>query len=263
MAFARQVTVDTTSFEDSIEQGFRDIARLKSLVGMSTRTKKARISKFNRAYGASRDKNRLTLSAARRSSYGSMYFDPFPSQMRAIMRYNESVRLVAPAAGSFTATYFRANSIFDPAAGFGGHQSYGHDTYQSIYNHYRVDKAVCRVTFGTSATAALIGLALQDDQTTAGTIDSIFEQKGVRKTVIGSSVEYPTQTLTLTYNRLKTFVSNESNIQANFGSNPTEQQFFTIYNRALEAVATPTSTLVFVSIDYYVTMWEPRDLGTS
>lgn len=74
-----------------------------------------------------------------------MYFDPFPARMRAVLRYSETF-VIAAGVGGTGHQMFRCGSIFDPNQTGIGHQPYGHDTYQAIYDHYKVIKSNIKIT---------------------------------------------------------------------------------------------------------------------
>jgi len=49
---------------------------------------------------------------------------------------------------------YRLNSLYDPDVTGGGHQPYGFDQVFALYNRYRVDKVVFRITFTTPGAAS-------------------------------------------------------------------------------------------------------------
>lgn len=66
--------------------------------------------------------------------------NPLPSRYICKMKYAETVN--TNALGHYT---FSLNSIFDPNTTGVGHQPYGHDTFQTLYNRYRVISCQYRV----------------------------------------------------------------------------------------------------------------------
>lgn len=192
----------------------------------------------------------------------ALYFDPFPTKMQARMRYAESITLDA-SGGLATSYLFRANSIFDPNFTGTGHQPYGHDTYQSIYNHYKVDRATITVTLNSSAVNTQYGVALTDDSSVAVDQDAIKEQKNSRFTCIAGAPSSP-QSVTLTYNDKVTFpFSSATDTGALFGTNPTEQAFFQVWQAPNVSAGDPGVIAVQITITYWVSMWELKFLGTS
>lgn len=189
------------------------------------------------------------------------YFDPFPQQMRAVMRYAESVNLDAQA-GLAASYLFRANSIFDPNFTGIGHQPYGHDTYQSIYNHYVVDRAVITVTANSAPVNCTLGVSLTDDSAVSLDYDQIKETKNTRFVAMnGASAPV---SVVLNYNKNSMFKHDtDSSVGAAFGANPSEQAFFQIWQTGNLPTNNPSALAVQVTITYYVSMWEMKDLGIS
>ena len=114
-------------------------------------------SKRPRRVSRSRSTSLVPREPARRASgylwgpgntYLSKYFDPFPAKAHYTLRYSDQITL-NPGAGANATYNFRANSIFDPDYSGVGHQPYGHDNLQNIYDGYVVDKAV--ITFTPTA----------------------------------------------------------------------------------------------------------------
>ena len=106
----------------------------------------------------------------------SLYYDPFPRSMRAILRYSDTFNL-EPGLGGTSHQLYRATSIFDPNLTGVGHQPYGHDLYQQVYNHYKVIKAVIKVTAVEGEGNAIFGVTQTDDSTVSSTYDTVREIK--------------------------------------------------------------------------------------
>lgn len=197
--------------------------------------------------------------------YGSQLFDPFPAKMRSVLRYSEGISIPGPSLGGVSLYYFCANGIHDPNITGTGHQPYGHDELLQIYNHYRVDKSVITVTCpGQASDLALRwGINVVDDFTALSSSVAISEQKGGVQCVMGDSIGTPVQ-LVQKYDRKKVFEANVSNVNASYGSNPSDTTAFQIWFGSIipsEAVAAPMRLLI--NIEYHVTSWELKDLGDS
>lgn len=260
MSLARQVTVDTTSFDQDIDQAFKDLARLRELVGMPRVNLKSR--KTRKMRKDSSKNNGLYRTFARGSSYLSQSFDPFPAKMRTVMRYCDDVRL-NPGLGNIAYHYIKCNGLFDPNQTGGGHQPYGHDICQLIYNHYRVDKAVMTLSVAQGTTAgAIVGIGITDDTTAAGSINSILEQKGARFAVMTSNPSEPIR-IQNTWTRSGVFPNTANNTDTSYGADPTELSFFQIFYRDADTSEDPPALQLFVSVEYYVTSYEMKDLGES
>jgi len=196
-----------------------------------------------------------------RSNLGSFYFDPFPAKMRNVLRYSETVSLDAGVAAP-AHNLFRATSIFDPNFTGSGHQPYGHDTLAGIYNHYIVDKAICTVTSASTSGNVILGIAQTDDAVVSSDFDEIREQKGVTFAPLAASTN-PIK-LVSTYNRKNVFPATFSDsLTSNYNANPPDNHFFDVFVEGNLNTANPAALVVCVTITYYITSWELRDLGVS
>ena len=184
------------------------------------------------------------------------YFDPFPPMQRAILRYVDDVNLNAGQAG-VAHKLFRANSIFDPDATGVGHQPYGHDQYQGIYNHYRVDKCIITCTSGSTGTNNIMGISIQADQSLEASPTTIRERKGTTFATL-SSYAQPAK-LTSVYQRKSTFPADADGYTAQFGSNPSEEVIFDVFTCG-NGTVDPGALAVTVTLTYYCTFYEPRAL---
>jgi len=190
----------------------------------------------------------------------SMYFDPFPRTMRAVLRYSETISIDATALSP--AHYiFRAGSIFDPNYTGVGHQPYGHDTYSRIYNHYRVVKSVCKISNGNVGANNIMGITLTDDVSTQADYDTLREVKPTKFIPLCNTNE--SHTLSMDYNSAQAFPGQGQATTALFGSNPAEEMYFDIWTQGMLTTINPTALAVTVCIEYYVEFSELRDLGPS
>lgn len=192
----------------------------------------------------------------------SKFFDPFPRTMRAILRYSQQINLDG-LAGSIASHYFRAGSIYDPDQTGTGHQPYGHDTYASIYNHYRVIKSVCKVSTGSNGANAVLGLSLTDDTaiSSATTHDSIREMKPTK--FINLCGSYDSHSLAMTYDSRQAFPGGTQNTMALFNNNPAEEMYFWIWSQGNLPGNNPGAIALTVCIEYYCEFSELQDLGSS
>ncbi len=212
------------------------------------RSRAGRQSTKNRSWPFQNDRSYLTM------------FDPFPARMRTRLRYSTVVTL-DPSTATPSSHLFRANSIFDPDFTSIGHQPYGHDTWQLIYNHYNVlsSKIVVQVTKGVDG---IYGIAKTDDSTVQADFDTIREQKGCNCTATASGATAGSVT---NYYSQKYFTkdSHSSDKAAQFGANPTEQMYYQVFYEAENNTTDPSARSFLVNIVYDVEMWELKDLGQS
>jgi len=187
-----------------------------------------------------------------------MLWDPFPAQATAILRYNTTIT-ISPDAGLAGAYLFRCNSIFDPDYTGVGHQPYGHDQYDRIYNHYKVNYSTIVLTPVING-EGMFGCTITDDPTINVGFDTVKEIKNTNMKAMGAN-GVPDK-VTQYYNKNQVFTPASDGIGANFGANPSEQAFFHVWFTAKDSTSTPT-LILNVSIAYNVTMSELKDLGSS
>lgn len=190
----------------------------------------------------------------------SKFFDPFPERMFVLLRYSETVNLNS-AAGSLARNIFRAGSIQDPNLTGVGHQPYGHDTYASIYNHYRVVKSVVKVTNSTPGANNIMGVTLTDDTGVTGVYDLAREIKPTKFIPLASSNE--PHSITMTYNSEIAFPGQKQNTTALFGNSPAEEMYFDIWVQGSNPLADPGAISLVVCIEYYCELSEFKALDQS
>jgi len=192
--------------------------------------------------------------------------NPFPLQQIVKMRYCCTQQLNASAGGS-DKWIFCANNIFDPDQTGAGHQPYGHDTWQLVYNHYEVIKSRISVTFTadnnsvTNTATQIVGIAIKDDLTMESNFDTIREAKGAHYGLMNTQSK---KTISNGYNMKRMFPrSSSTSTGSAFGSSPTEQAFFQCFVTGVNLAVDPAPTNLMVTIDYTVRLWELKDLGQS
>ncbi len=190
----------------------------------------------------------------------SKFFDPFPRTMRAVLRYSQNVNLDATS-GIPVHHLFRAGSIFDPDYTGVGHQPYGHDTYQQIFNHYRVIKSICRITNGSSGANNIMGISLTDDVTVSTDPDTVREVKPSKFINLGGSTE--PHSLSMVYVSGQAFPYQGQATTALFGNNPAEEMYFDVWTQGNLPNNNPAALAITVCIEYYCEFSELKDLGPS
>lgn len=189
-------------------------------------------------------------------------------QQTVRLRYCE-FQTISSATGSLGITYFRANDVYDPRTGSGGHQPMGYDTWASLYNHYVVVSSTCKVlwTGDTAITNPFVcGTYLDDDGTMTYTSGEEFIEagKGSHAVAIGRQ-SIPLRTSSR-FNAKKFFnitdiKDNRDELGARVGTNPIDQAHFAIWFQMLNA---GTDTVNYqVVIDYTVVFSEPKTLPQS
>lgn len=225
-------------------------------------------SRSKRVRRVSRSQSSLVRAPARRpggylwgpgNNYLSKYFDPFPIKAHYTLRYSDQITL-NPGAGANGLYRFRANSLFDPDHTGVGHQPYGHDTLQSIYDNYVVDRAVITLVptqFGN--TVCTYGLRVCEAGATPG-IHLAREMKGT--TMSTTSIGAAPSAISRTYQRNKMWPI-EKDTSAYFGTNPDEPVFFEIFMQGPNGTVDPGSVDFMINITYYSTCFGLKTLTGS
>jgi len=187
-------------------------------------------------------------------------FNPFPDRMRAILRYSDLIQ-ITNSLGVPVPQQFRTNSIFDCDITNTGHQPYGHDTYQSIYNHYRVLSSTLTVTPMIPFNGR-VAILLTDDTSISTDNKVPFE---------GKNTTYANQTDSKAVTVRNKFISNvsfpagnlSSATASDFGTNPAENQCFSVCIYGTTPTASVTGIYFDCNLEFYVEMYELKDLGSS
>lgn len=189
-------------------------------------------------------------------------FDPFPAKITAKMRYSEEITLTS-IIGLSAHHLFRANSIFDPNLTGIGHQPYGHDVYQQIYNHYEVTNATIVVSCHGSGTEGCFGVSLVDDAVISSDYNSVREQKGTRMAFLVPEKGICPQVVNY-YNQNQNFpMEYRKATNSEFGSSPADGMNFDIWVCGSSLLSAGSDFRFNVAITYTVKMWELKDLGGS
>ncbi len=193
----------------------------------------------------------------------------FPDKQLVRMRYCDQIQL-DPAIGAVANHVFRANSIFDTDLTGTGYQPYSHDTYQTIYDHYRVVGSRIRVVFmsrgaNTSQFAGVCGVRLDDDATLVTNPSQIMEtQKSGWKTF--GDIASPSVTLWSNYSAKKFHGAQRANsddTQAQFGANPVELAHFHVWATGQRSTDDAATLDCQVQIDFIVLVSEVRNFAQS
>jgi len=182
--------------------------------------------------------------------------NPIPERYICKMKYSDTFQLTS---GGGSLYRFNLNSIFDPNRTGVGHQPYGHDQYDRIYNHYKVNYSTIVLTPVING-EGMFGCTITDDPTINVGFDTVKEIKNTNMKAMGAN-GVPDK-VTQYYNKNQVYTPASDGIGANFGANPSEQAFFHVWFTAKDSTSTPT-LILNVSIAYNVTMSELKDLGSS
>jgi hypothetical protein len=181
--------------------------------------------------------------------------------MDVTLKYCEVVTF-SITAGSTSHQAFRANSIYDPNLTGTGHQPLGRDQLAEMYDHYEVLSSQCHWTVCSTVYSAATVIAaswLDDDGSTAGSIQTIMEQPtAVYRAVSNYQPSAYNIELDTTYNQARD-LSNGLHAISDMGGNPPNQMYH--MNSIYSAVAS-TFDLV-VRVTYRVRFSSPKEIATS
>lgn len=186
-----------------------------------------------------------------------------PNVRVAKLRYADTIQLVSTS-GSIAYWTFRANSCHDPDYTSSGHQPMGWDIWSQLYNHYIVlgsKITVKAVEDGTSAgPSTYCGIIIGDSVTVPHSSASSYLEEGY-KTRINVFQRKPL-VYTQTYSAKKFFnlaniKDNISRLGATFGTNPTDDAYFHMWQQPVDSTSSNTM-LYSVIIEYIVLFSEPK-----
>lgn len=190
-------------------------------------------------------------------------------QRSTVLRYVEHIQALQSVSGGLGSYVFRANSIYDPNYTGTGHQPMCFDFYASIYNHYIVtaSKITVKCIANQANTApCLIGCYLTDGATVAYStpIEFLEAKRGNSKTF--SASEGRSVTVNSSFNakkfyNVKDVKDNQANLGAAVTTSPVEECYYNIYFFTLDS--TTEDCNVQITIDYWVTFNEPKDISQS
>jgi len=204
-------------------------------------------------------------SFAGRATIPRGFASPFPMQRIAKLRYCMTTTLDATSA-TRVLQQFRANSLFDPDFTSGGHQPYGFDTLDSIYNHYEVLSSVLTVTAVPSSLNSVnaymtVGVLVSDDSTVTTSVDTIREQANGKFVLLGG--DGSPVTVVQKYNRNVMFPrSSDYSTGSIMSTNPSDEAYFTVYAAPIAGIE-PGAVYLMCTIDFVARFWELKDLGQS
>lgn len=156
---------------------------------------------------------------------------PFAQRYITKMKYSETFALNAGNAYTFN---YNLNSIFDPNRTGIGHQPYGHDTMQTLYNRYRVIAASWVLSFYSGGSVVRVAtIPLNELVTPTGGVSEICENPrsrwalqipGGNTKLIKGKCYIPSLV-----GRSKEQYMADDRYQAAFGSSPSELAILGIY----------------------------------
>lgn len=199
---------------------------------------------------------------------------PVPRMTVVKMRYCTALNLDPGTAGIRAFHKFSAVSIYDPDVTGTGHQPHGHDTYQGLYQHYKVLGSRITATFspaGAQAGAGTMVCAISlDDSVTEppSDIQNVIEGPDCVYGIASNADGGPNLlTLTKNFSPVKflgiTPEQWRSAATAQFGSNPAEDAYFNVFVAPLNQSQDADPVNIQIEISYIVQCTEPRNVAPS
>lgn len=198
--------------------------------------------------------------------------DPFPQSVVVTLPYCATFQL--DSSTGFAATKdICANGIYDPDVSGVGHQPYGRDIYEQIYENYKVLSSVITCEFisgGNGSTGGfrrdhIGGITLTNNNAPLDSFDELREQTGSKYTICTASGSGYGK-VTNYFNCNKMFpqsAASKDDLQAYMNANPTERALFKIWTTCVDNTENPYAVQVLLTIKYKVKMWQLKDLGPS
>lgn len=156
---------------------------------------------------------------------------PFAQRYICKMKYAEVRQVTGPIGGGLVQYNWNLNSIYDPNLSGVGHQPYGHDQMQDIYNRYRVYKVDYAISaYNTDGTINYSVVAALPANEVIGTLNGISElmesprakyitqAPNAALKVLRGSISLPSLA-----GRTKAQYLADDRYQATFGASPAEQ----------------------------------------
>lgn len=216
--------------------------------------------KLMKRYG--RRKGRKTVNVNRA-------LQPIPQRYICKMKYSDQFNISTTTLAPIGAYRFNMNSIFDPNQTGVGHQPYGHDTFQTLYNRYRVIK--CSWTIQSSSADGTTTI-----QTVAMPANEVVGWSNLTEAIEQPRAKFITQGLGAPIQKLKgschlpSLVGRnkaqymaDDRYQATFGTSPAENAILNIYAGAHNGAAINNTINCSINIVYTVEMFDVKNLSQS
>lgn len=188
--------------------------------------------------------------------------NPVPQRSIVKMKYSESV--ITGTDGLFT---FNLNSVFDPNRTGVGHQPYGHDTFATLYNRYRVIAAGWRIQclVPSAGSAVNVGCMPANEVLLFTTVSELRENPRAR--YITQSPGGGAMTLSgksyipSLVGRTKSQYMSDDRYQAQVGTNPQELAILNIITTGNTDL--PIQATIQVVLEYTVEWFDVKHLNQS
>jgi len=190
---------------------------------------------------------------------------PIPSRYITKMKYCDNFTM--PVALSGLNTYrFNLNSIFDPNRTGIGHQPYGHDTLQTMYNRYRVISCSYVINVVANATINCAVLPANEEVSPSAMYEVkesprckfIVQNPGGTIKTLKGKVYLPSLV-----GRTKSQYMADDRYQAAYGASPSELAILNVFTQQINDGVTDQLPQMTVTLNYLVESFDIKQLGVS
>lgn len=190
---------------------------------------------------------------------------PIPSRYITKMKYCDNFTM--PTALSGLNTYrFNLNSIFDPNRTGVGHQPYGHDTLQTMYNRYRVISCSYVISVVANATINCAVLPANEEISPSAMYEVkesprckfIVQNPGGTIKTLKGKVYLPSLV-----GRTKAQYMADDRYQAAYGASPSELAILNLFTQQINDGTTDQLPQITVTLNYLVESFDIKQLGVS
>lgn len=195
--------------------------------------------------------------------------NPIPQRFICRMKYADTFT-VSTSGISPTGTYrFNLNSIFDPNRTGVGHQPYGRDTFDTLYNRYRVIKCSYVIMVASENTSYAISVAAlpSNEEVTVVNVSEARENPRCRYIVQGFGAPQAklkgTVHIPSLFGRNKAQYMADDRYQAQFSASPAELAILNIYAGLIGDSAVSNNYVCNIELTYTVECFDVKNLAQS
>lgn len=190
---------------------------------------------------------------------------PIPQRFITKMKYCDNFTMPTALSG-LNAYRFNLNSIFDPNRTGIGHQPYGHDTLQSMYNRYRVISCSYVIQVIANATINCAVLPANEEVSPNAMYEVkesprakfVAQNPGGSMKILKGSVYLPSLV-----GRTKAQYMADDRYQAQYGASPSELAILNVFTQQINDGTTDQLPQITVTLEYLVESFDVKQLGVS
>lgn len=194
--------------------------------------------------------------------------NPIPQRYICKMKYAD-IASIGLGGGTYAPYVMNLNSIFDPNRTGVGHQPYGHDTFLTLYNRYRVISCSYRICAHVADTTISLQLAVipTNEAVNPGTISEVRENPRCKYVIQApqQDIKYVSGKVYIPslMGRTKSQYMADDRYQATMGASPNELALLTMYAGPTNE-GTSTATVIFnIELEYTVELFDIKHLSQS